>query len=304
MKDKYNHKPPQRLYMKIFVGYFLLVGLVLAAAALMYMEYRNIGDAVRTEEEAAKRWRQANRTFEAMFDLAMSEQHLLASGTDGYREYERKSLAAQRMLDGLKPLYPEAAQRERIDSAKAILAEKNAQVLEMAGVFEDLSSTDSLIECQIREITREEQAAVRNIPAKGKEKKKGTWLGGLFRKKKKADTDTGHRAVSASHSRLVARLTGLRRDMRERNDMLRKRMENHADSLRQRNRQLNGSFSRLMHEFQQAASGQRAEAMAGTLKARKESFVHIGALAASCSASSFSRSSTATSEDATSNACG
>lgn len=63
--------------------------------------------------------------------------------------------------------------------------------------------------------------------------------------------------MSASHSRLVARLTGLRRGMRERNDMLRKRMEDHADSLRQRNRQLNESFSHLMHEFQQAVSGQR-----------------------------------------------
>lgn len=31
MKIKYDHKPPQRLYMKIFVGYFLLIGLVLTA---------------------------------------------------------------------------------------------------------------------------------------------------------------------------------------------------------------------------------------------------------------------------------
>lgn len=281
MKDKYNHKPPQRLYMKIFVGYFLLVGLVLAAAALMYAEYRSIMDAVRAEEETTERWQQANRTFEAMFDLAMSEQHLLASGTGGYGEYERKSLAAQKMLDGLKPLYPEAAQRERIDSAKAILAEKNAQVLEMAGVFEDLSSTDSLIECQIREITQTEQAAVRNIHAKGKEKKKGTWLGRLFKKKKETDTGTEQRATTASHSRLVTRLTGLRRNMRERNDMLRRRMENHADSLRQRNRLLNESFSRLMHEFQQAASGQREETMDKILETRKKSFAHIGTLAVS-----------------------
>lgn len=279
MKDKYNHKPPQRLYMKIFVGYFLLVSLVLAAAALMHMEYSNIGDAVRTEEEATERWRQANRTFEAMFDLAMSEQHLLASGTDGYREYERKSLAAQEMLDGLKPLYPETTQRERIDSAKAILAEKNIQVLEMADVFEDLSSTDSLIECQIREITQSEQAAVRSMSPKGKEKKKGTWLGRLF--KKKTDTGTERHAATASHSRLVARLTGLRRDMRERNDMLRRRMENHTDSLRLRNRQLNGNFSRLMHEFQQAASGQREEVMDRMQETRQKSFVHIGTLAVS-----------------------
>ena len=46
MKIKYDHKPPQRLYMKIFVGYFLLIGLVLTAAALVYIEYRNIECAV------------------------------------------------------------------------------------------------------------------------------------------------------------------------------------------------------------------------------------------------------------------
>lgn len=47
MRIKYDHKPPQRLYMKIFVGYFLLIGLVLTAATLVYMEYRNIGTVVK-----------------------------------------------------------------------------------------------------------------------------------------------------------------------------------------------------------------------------------------------------------------
>ena len=84
MKIKYDHKPPQRLYMKIFVGYFLLIGLVLTAAALVYIEYRNIECAVQEEEQTAERWKQANRTFETMFDLAMSELHTFTADKEGY----------------------------------------------------------------------------------------------------------------------------------------------------------------------------------------------------------------------------
>ena len=55
MRIKYDHKPPQRLYMKIFVGYFLLIGLVLTAATLVYMEYRNIESSVEEEKQTAER---------------------------------------------------------------------------------------------------------------------------------------------------------------------------------------------------------------------------------------------------------
>ena len=145
MKIKYDHKPPQRLYMKIFVGYFLLIGLVLTAAALVYIEYRNIECAVQEEEQTAERWKQANRTFETMFDLAMSELHTFTADKEGYEEYERKNIAAQQMLDSLKRLYPEEKQLERIDSAKSILAEKSLQVLCLMGTFKDLAHTDSLL---------------------------------------------------------------------------------------------------------------------------------------------------------------
>ena len=153
MRIKYDHKPPQRLYMKIFVGYFLLIGLVLTAATLVYMEYRNIESSVEEEKQTAERWKQANRTFETMFDLAMSELHTFTANEEEYEEYERKNLAAQQMLDKLKPLYPEERQLERIDSAKSILTEKSLQVLCLMGTFNDLAHTDSLIECQIREMT-------------------------------------------------------------------------------------------------------------------------------------------------------
>lgn len=41
--------------MKIFVGYFLLIGLVLTAATLVYMEYRNIESSVEEEKQTAER---------------------------------------------------------------------------------------------------------------------------------------------------------------------------------------------------------------------------------------------------------
>lgn len=275
MKIKYDHKPPQRLYMKIFVGYFLLIGLVLTAAALVYMEYRNIECAVQEEEQTAERWKQANRTFETMYDLAMSELHTFTADKEDYEEYELKNLAAQQMLDSLKRLYPEEKQLERIDSAKSILAEKSLQVLCMMRTFNDLAHTDSLIECQIREMTLVEQKAIRELK-KDSEQKKDSWIGRLFKKKSKKQEPVEQ--ATESRTQVVGRLTKLRKEISERNEDLRLRMEMQTDSLRLRNEYLNKNFARLMHEFQQASAEQRAAEMEEMLSMRRHSFFYIAGL--------------------------
>ena len=275
MRIKYDHKPPQRLYMKIFVGYFLLIGLVLTAAALVYIEYRNIECAVQEEEQTAERWKQANRTFETMFDLAMFELHTFTADKEGYEEYERKNLAAQQMLDSLKRLYPEEKQLERIDSAKSILAEKSLQVLCLMGTFKDLAHTDSLIECQIREMTLVEQKAIRELK-KDSEQKKGSWIGRLFKKKNRKQEPVEQAAESRTQA--VGRLTKLREEISERNENLRSRMEMQTDSLRLRNEYLNKNFARLMHEFQQASTEQRVAEMEEMLSMRRHSFSYIAGL--------------------------
>lgn len=275
MKIKYDHKPPQRLYMKIFVGYFLLIGLVLTAAALVYMEYRNIECAVQEEEQTAERWKQANRTFETMYDLAMSELHTFTADKEDYEEYELKNLAAQQMLDSLKRLYPEEKQLERIDSAKSILAEKSLQVLCMMRTFNDLAHTDSLIECQIREMTLVEQKAIRELK-KDSEQKKDSWIGRLFKKKSKKQEPVEQ--ATESRTQVVGRLTKLRKEISERNEDLRLRMEMQTDSLHLRNEYLNKNFARLMHEFQQASTEQRAAEMEEMLSMRRHSFFYIAGL--------------------------
>jgi len=275
MKIKYDHKPPQRLYMKIFVGYFLLIGLVLTAAALVYMEYRNIECAVQEEEQTAERWKQANRTFETMYDLAMSELHTFTADKEDYEEYELKNLAAQQMLDSLKRLYPEEKQLERIDSAKSILAEKSLQVLCMMRTFNDLAHTDSLIECQIREMTLVEQKAIRELK-KDSEQKKDSWIGRLFKKKSKKQEPVEQ--ATESRTQVVGRLTKLRKEISERNEDLRLRMEMQTDSLRLRNEYQNKNFARLMHEFQQASTEQRAAEMEEMLSMRRHSFFYIAGL--------------------------
>lgn len=275
MKIKYDHKPPQRLYMKIFVGYFLLIGLVLTAAALVYMEYRNIECAVQEEEQTAERWKQANRTFETMYDLAMSELHTFTADKEDYEEYELKNLAAQQMLDSLKRLYPEEKQLERIDSAKSILAEKSLQVLCMMRTFNDLAHMDSLIECQIREMTLVEQKAIRELK-KDSEQKKDSWIGRLFKKKSKKQEPVEQ--ATESRTQVVGRLTKLRKEISERNEDLRLRMEMQTDSLRLRNEYLNKNFARLMHEFQQASTEQRAAEIEEMLSMRRHSFFYIAGL--------------------------
>lgn len=52
----------------------------------------------------------------------------------------------------------------------------------MMRTFNDLAHTDSLIECQIREMTLVEQKAIRELK-KDSEQKKDSWIGRLFKKK-------------------------------------------------------------------------------------------------------------------------
>lgn len=261
--------------MKIFVGYFLLIGLVLTAATLVYMEYRNIESSVEEEKQTAERWKQANRTFETMFDLAMSELHTFTANEEEYEEYERKNLAAQQMLDKLKPLYPEERQLERIDSAKSILTEKSLQVLCLMGTFNDLAHTDSLIECQIREMTVMEKKAIQELKQDSRQKK-GTWIERLFKKKSKKQESVDQAAES--RTQVVGRLTKLRKEISERNEDLRRQMEMKTDSLRLRNEYLNRNFARLMHDFQQASTEKRAEEMEDMLAMRRQSFLCIAGL--------------------------
>lgn len=210
-----------------------------------------------------------------MFDLAMFELHTFTADKEGYEEYERKNLAAQQMLDSLKRLYPEEKQLERIDSAKSILAEKSLQVLCLMGTFKDLAHTDSLIECQIREMTLVEQKAIRELK-KDSEQKKGSWIGRLFKKKNRKQEPVEQAAESRTQA--VGRLTKLREEISERNESLRSRMEMQTDSLRLRNEYLNKNFARLMHEFQQASTEQRVAEMEEMLSMRRHSFSYIAGL--------------------------
>ena len=126
------------------------------------------------------------------------------------------------MLDKLKPLYPEERQLERIDSAKSILTEKSLQVLCLMGTFNDLAHTDSLIECQIREMTVMEKKAIQELKQDSRQKK-GTWIERLFKKKSKKQESVDQAAES--RTQVVGRLTKLRKEISERNEDLRRQME-------------------------------------------------------------------------------
>ncbi|WP_306302481.1 ATP-binding response regulator [Bacteroides faecichinchillae] len=143
------------------------------------------------------------------------------------------------------------------------------------GTFKDLAHTDSLIECQIREMTLVEQKAIRELK-KDSEQKKGSWIGRLFKKKNRKQEPVEQAAESRTQA--VGRLTKLREEISERNESLRSRMEMQTDSLRLRNEYLNKNFARLMHEFQQASTEQRVAEMEEMLSMRRHSFSYIAGL--------------------------
>lgn len=124
-------------------------------------------------------------------------------------------------------------------------------------------------------MTLVEQKAIRELK-KDSEQKKDSWIGRLFKKKSKKQEPVEQ--ATESRTQVVGRLTKLRKEISERNEDLRLRMEMQTDSLRLRNEYLNKNFARLMHEFQQASTEQRAAEMEEMLSMRRHSFFYIAGL--------------------------
>ena len=181
-----------------------------------------------------------NRTFEQLLSLSFSDDLLLSGDTAALSAYRTKRLEAVATLGELKTYYPAADQQARIDSVCMLLEEKEQHLWNVLETLLAQDETDELIRQRIPYIASQLQKE--DTPAT---KKKSGFLG-LFRKKQKDTTAPPTAQTSAM-------LYSFGREVEAKQQQQREQLAAYADSLRQRNLQLNGKLSRIIGDFEAEA---------------------------------------------------
>lgn len=230
-----NSSLPLRL--KIASGYILLVVLLGMIVFVVWNGKQQVITLNSAEHMVQERRIIINRTFEQLLSLSFSDDLLLSGDTATLASYRAKRLETVATLKRLKAYYPASEQQARIDSVCKLLEEKE---LHLCRVLETLSAqdeTEELIRQRIPYLASQMQK--QDTPAT---KKKGGFLG-LFRKKQQDKT-------APPTAKTSAMLYSFGREVEAKQQKQQEQLTAYADSLRQRNIQLNGNLSRIICDFE------------------------------------------------------
>ena len=230
-----NSSLPLRL--KIASGYILLIVLLGMIVFVVWNGKQQVISLNAAERIVQEKRITVNRTFEQLLGLSFSDDLLLSGDTAALASYRTKRLEAVATLYKLKTYYPAPEQQARIDSVCMLLEEKE---LHLCKVLETLSAQDETEELIRRRIPYlASQVEREDAP---ETKKKGGFLG-LFRKKKKDTT-------APPTAKTSAMLYSFGREVEAMQQKQQAQLAAYADSLRQRNIQLNGNLSRIICDFE------------------------------------------------------
>lgn len=225
------------LRLKIASGYILLVVLLGMIVFVVWNGKQQVITLNSAEHMVQEKRITINRTFEQLLSLSFSDDLLLSGDTAALASYRAKRLETVATLKRLKAYYPASEQQARIDSVCKLLEEKE---LHLCRVLETLSAqdeTEELIRQRIPYLASQMQK--QDTPAT---KKKGGFLG-LFRKKQQDKT-------APPTAKTSAMLYSFGREVEVKQQQQREQLATYADSLRQRNLQLNGKLSRIIGDFE------------------------------------------------------
>lgn len=230
-----NSSLPLRL--KIASGYILLIVLLGMIVFVVWNGKQQVISLNAAERIVQEKRITVNRTFEQLLGLSFSDDLLLSGDTAALASYRAKRLEAVATLYKLKTYYPAFEQQARIDSVCMLLEEKE---LHLCKVLETLSAQDETEELIRRRIPYlASQVEREDAP---ETKKKGGFLG-LFRKKQKDTT-------APPTAKTSAMLYSFGREVEAMQQKQQAQLAAYADSLRQRNIQLNGKLSRIICDFE------------------------------------------------------
>lgn len=230
-----NSSLPLRL--KIASGYILLIVLLGMIVFVVWNGKQQVISLNAAERIVQEKRITVNRTFEQLLGLSFSDDLLLSGDTAALASYRAKRLEAVATLYKLKTYYPAPEQQARIDSVCMLLEEKELHLCKVLETLLAQDETEELIRRRIPYLASQ----VEREDAPETKKKGGFW--GLFRKKQKDATPPPTANTSAM-------LYSFGREVEAMQQKQQAQLAAYADSLRQRNIQLNGKLSRIICDFE------------------------------------------------------
>ena len=235
---------------RILLGYTVLIAVIGSMAAIMFHERDRVGKI----EGEMLRVREAHRSINAAHRhitvLATYGESAISWTADDYESYKAYRLKTDSLLQSLKSPCSGFVRPEQIDTLCRLLAQKEKQLHGIMRVMHRQDASDSLLLHRPPSATR---PAMRTRTVT--RRKKG--LAGLFGKKETVQVHLSPGSLQSLNTRLVS----LQRERRE-------DIGSHTDSLRIRNRELNGR----LHALITALDGQTEEAFLSKQEQLRSSF--------------------------------
>lgn len=225
------------LRLKIASGYILLIVLLGMIVFVVWKGNQQVISLNAAERIVQEKRTIINRIFEQLLNLSFSDDLLLSGDTAALASYRTKRFEAVATLNMLKIYYPTSEQQVRIDSVCMLLEEKEQHLCKVQETLSAQDETDELIRKRIPDFALQVQRE--NTPTP---KKKGGLLG-LFRKKQKD-------IPPPLMDKTSAMLYSFGREVEAKQEKFQRQLKIYTDSLRQRNIELNGKLSKIIHEFE------------------------------------------------------
>jgi len=246
-----------KIQRKLAIGYTIIVALIGGIVYTYLHEWRQMVLLEREVKEIHELRQNVHEAYVHMLDLTMFGETILEWEEADTALYRVKRLKVDSILCEFKNFYS----GERIDSLRHLMAEKEIQLFNISQLFEH--------QVELGEELAERVPVIAYESTQEPPKKKGGFLG-LFKKKEK----------TPSQSTTSTKLYTLNRDVIRKQSEQSRRLSETADSLAQRNLNINQRLKSLIAAMDERVTADLQEREEQIIKTRERTKVWLGGITA------------------------
>lgn len=246
-----------KIQRKLALGYTIIVALIGGIVYTYLHEWRQMNRLEREVKEIHELRQSVHEAYVHMLDLTMFGETILEWEEADTALYRVKRLKVDSILCEFKNFYS----GERIDSLRHLMAEKEIQLFNISQLFEQ--------QVELGEELAERVPVIAYESTQEPPKKKGGFLG-LFKKKEK----------TPSQSTTSTKLYTLNRDVIRKQSEQSRRLSETADSLAQRNLNINLKLKNFITVLDERVTADLQEREEQIIKTRERTKVWLGGITA------------------------
>lgn len=246
-----------KIQRKLALGYTIIVALIGGIVYTYLHEWRQMNILEREVKEIHRLRQNVHKAYVHMLDLTMFGETILEWEEADTALYRVKRLKVDSILCEFKNFYS----GERIDSLRHLMAEKEIQLFNISQLFEQ--------QVELGEELAERVPVIAYESTQEPPKKKGGFLG-LFKKKEK----------TPSQSTTSTKLYTLNRDVIRKQSEQSRRLSETADSLAQRNLNINLKLRNFITVLDERVTADLREREELIIKTRERTKVWLGGITA------------------------